>query len=705
MASPAQKYRFSGLAELTPENIEQLDESLEDLYTYLTQSPFGTSDAAFDWSEIIEDGIQYGDDGSLEALDTVGSVYVGTDGLPASLSAATGNALISGGVSAVPSFGKIGLTTHVSGILPIANGGTNKDSFTTGSVLYFDGTRLQEDNAGLFFDAANDRLGVGIASPTNALDVRGTSPILAGYHSDTAGFSALRLFEGTTLRASVQHIGTTFATVGRRDDLELVTLQATGDVAIRPNDTETARFLVGGGLQVTELTTGSVLFAAASGRISQDNANLFWDDTNNRLGVGTALPTSPITVIDTAGGIYAPIEVHSAFASGLALFTHSDTVARAPAVDFYRSDNTQSSPQAIESGDTLGYLTFYGYGTTDYKTSAGISVVAAENFSDTNFGSYIQFNTKSLSGGAYQERMRVNGSGILTVFGSSASDTAISVGTLGDGFYSPGVGQLVIASNGSTAVTFATNQNATFASSIYIGATKYFGVNGRSLISSPADKQFVFSDNSGSGGPVTLAIGTGSFPSTGTNGLIFADGIALATMGTNTAGFYADDVGGTVEMFGIGEAGNVSQLTGLNIRKTADESVTNSTVHQADDHLTVNLAASSSYAFEIYGFWTTAGATAGITVQLDGTVGISSLKADVIHYENSADTYTISRITAFNSAVGQADTGDNSFCIKGVIETSTAGTLLLEWAQNAADAVNATTLQENSYFLLRKLNA
>lgn len=43
---------------------------------------------------------------------------------------ATGNALISGGVSTAPSWGKIGLTTHVSGILPLANGGTNN---TTGA--------------------------------------------------------------------------------------------------------------------------------------------------------------------------------------------------------------------------------------------------------------------------------------------------------------------------------------------------------------------------------------------------------------------------------------------------------------------------------------------------------------------------------------------------------------------------------------------
>lgn len=37
---------------------------------------------------------------------------------------ATGNVLLSGGVGTAPSYGKVGLTTHVSGILPAANGGT-----------------------------------------------------------------------------------------------------------------------------------------------------------------------------------------------------------------------------------------------------------------------------------------------------------------------------------------------------------------------------------------------------------------------------------------------------------------------------------------------------------------------------------------------------------------------------------------------------
>ena len=38
------------------------------------------------------------------------------------------SALISGGVGVAPSWGKIGLTTHVSGTLPVANGGTGATS-------------------------------------------------------------------------------------------------------------------------------------------------------------------------------------------------------------------------------------------------------------------------------------------------------------------------------------------------------------------------------------------------------------------------------------------------------------------------------------------------------------------------------------------------------------------------------------------------
>jgi hypothetical protein len=48
---------------------------------------------------------------------------------------ATGNALLSGGVGTAPAWGKIGLTTHISGTLAVANGGTGVTSTTAYAVL------------------------------------------------------------------------------------------------------------------------------------------------------------------------------------------------------------------------------------------------------------------------------------------------------------------------------------------------------------------------------------------------------------------------------------------------------------------------------------------------------------------------------------------------------------------------------------------
>jgi len=53
-------------------------------------------------------------------------------------------------------------------------------------------------------------------------------------------------------------------------------------------------------LFVKKLTIGSVLFPVdSSGQIGQDNANFFWDNTNKRLGIGTATPGSKLDIHST----------------------------------------------------------------------------------------------------------------------------------------------------------------------------------------------------------------------------------------------------------------------------------------------------------------------------------------------------------------------------------------------------------------------
>lgn len=49
--------------------------------------------------------------------------------------------------------------------------------------------------------------------------------------------------------------------------------------------------------RIGNFTIGAVLFAGSSGGVTQDASNLFWDDTNNRLGIGTATPSRALDIV------------------------------------------------------------------------------------------------------------------------------------------------------------------------------------------------------------------------------------------------------------------------------------------------------------------------------------------------------------------------------------------------------------------------
>jgi hypothetical protein len=119
---------------------------------------------------------------------------------------AVGSALISGGTGAAPSWGKIGLTSHVTGILPVANGGTGSSSHYywtltgnggTNQATNFIGTT---DNVDLVFRAnsverarivsASGDLKIGDATSGT---VRSTTELVMRQDGDVYGPSILRL--------------------------------------------------------------------------------------------------------------------------------------------------------------------------------------------------------------------------------------------------------------------------------------------------------------------------------------------------------------------------------------------------------------------------------------------------------------------------------------------------------------------------------
>jgi len=80
------------------------------------------------------------------------------------------------------------------------------------------------------------------------------------------------------------------------------TITTTGTIGISQATTSTDGYLsstdwttFNGKFNLPSLTAGSVLFSNGT-TIAQDNANFFWDDTNNRLGIGTATPSYKLDV-------------------------------------------------------------------------------------------------------------------------------------------------------------------------------------------------------------------------------------------------------------------------------------------------------------------------------------------------------------------------------------------------------------------------
>lgn len=84
-------------------------------------------------------------------------------------------------------------------------------------------------------------------------------------------------------------------------------------------------------------------------------------------------------------------------------------------------------------------------------------------------------------------------------------------------------------------------------------------------------------------GCVGINVPTASFPTGGTRGLVFSDGTAMSGMASNTAGLYAEDVSGTVNLFVINEAGVVTQLSGVTHGEPTEETTTSTgTVNDFD---------------------------------------------------------------------------------------------------------------------------
>ncbi len=198
----------------------------------------------------------------------------GTDGASGvsftRITSSTAAGIGGGKVLSVDSGGKIILVQDQTGDTATPSAEAVLPTATNGMTLYFNGLNWAASN-NLFHDGGS--VGISTATPVSRFHVYTNlatkiGQIIQGYTGQTANLTEWRDSSGSVLSY----------------------IDASGVFNGAAN--------VSGSLN-PGLTNGSVLFQGTSG-ITQDNTNFFWDDTNNRLGIGTSAPSVPLDVRQTA---------------------------------------------------------------------------------------------------------------------------------------------------------------------------------------------------------------------------------------------------------------------------------------------------------------------------------------------------------------------------------------------------------------------
>lgn len=294
------------------------------------------------------------------------------------------------------------------------------------------------------------------------------------------------------------------------------------------------------GEAVTGGTNGSVLFVG-SGNLTQDNANFFWDDTNNRLGIGNAAPDSPLhvsgsispaaaanasvvtfagTIVEAGSGVHARLTGVSLTAptvtGGVATVTDTATLYIAGAMTAtvtganyalwvddgaVRFDTAGTAPALeVRSSGANSYISFFTStsGTVAATDGAffGYSSGATDDFYITNreAGSF-NIGTSNVT------RWNVSASGHLTAnldntydIGASGATRPRSIyagtsfiapagfsylfaGSLTTGINNPGVGQISIVVQNTNALRFNDVTLGTFATNVAITQPVSTGTN------------------------------------------------------------------------------------------------------------------------------------------------------------------------------------------------------------------------------------
>ena len=182
-------------------------------------------------------------------------------------------------------------------------------------------------------------------------------------------------------------------------------------------------------------TSGQVTYWSGSSAVSGSN-NLFWDNTNSRLGIGT---TTPQARIETFGNTVYVANMMSMY---------SNVAADESLLYFRRGRGTLTSPLIVSTGDVIGSIRFAVQKSStvnDVNTNAKIESVVEANGADLRFHTNNSgianaiseklrlFGTGNLvlqNGGTFSDggqRLQVSGDTLLRGSGATSATTALTV--------------------------------------------------------------------------------------------------------------------------------------------------------------------------------------------------------------------------------------------------------------------------------------
>ena len=207
------------------------------------------------------------DDALNLGTTTASDLTLSTSGVTAAtIDGGTQLATFNGGITSVLAPNTLGATT-VNGTMAV----TGASTFT--GTVDMNNTTLTLNNTGITQTGPAVNLG-GVVNATNGVNVSGA--------------------DLTVNNASIQAPGSGHVMGTNGVDANVLTIEGANGGATELD--VNGDINVSGGIVIGSITQGSVLFAGLGNQIDDDNANFFWDDANNRLGIGNNAPAQPLDV-------------------------------------------------------------------------------------------------------------------------------------------------------------------------------------------------------------------------------------------------------------------------------------------------------------------------------------------------------------------------------------------------------------------------